>query len=137
MDGRHDFALTVMDLPNGCSIYPWDETRGLSSLSSAKWTPFSKTCKTYAEAQAILDGLKEIDLHRQADGMIASMEYYFPAIRDYQFYEHRLSIRAMPMSGADTRLVDVQREGKLIRVRAGKIDAVIHAQHEIERIIGQ
>jgi hypothetical protein len=42
----------------------------------------------------------------------------------------------MPLSGADMRLVDVVRLGeRLIRVRAGKIDAVLHAEKLIREML--
>lgn len=42
----------------------------------------------------------------------------------------------MPLSGADTRLVDVIRVGnRALRVRAGKIDAIIHAERMIREMI--
>ena len=76
------------------------------------------------------------DIREQAENMIASMAFYFPAIaKDYRVAGTRLSIRAMPLSGADTRLVDVVRAGRLIRVRAGKIDAIIHAERMIKEMI--
>lgn len=134
LEGRSDTAITIVDGPFP-SLYPWDEDRNLCSLSSAQWTPFSKSCKTYAEARAILDGLTKADLDAQAEGMIASMERFYPAIREYKVMEYRTSIRAMPLSGADTRLVDVQHDGNLIRVRAGKIDAIIAAEQEVRRIM--
>lgn len=135
LEGPSDTAITIVDLPTGVSLYPWAEERNLCSLSSAQWTPFSKSCKTYAEARAILDGLTKADLDAQAEGMIASMERFYPAIREYKVMEYRTSIRAMPLSGADTRLVDVQHDGNLIRVRAGKIDAIIAAEQEVRRIM--
>ena len=134
LKGRADTAITIVDgqFP---SVYPWDEARGLCSLSSAKWTPFSKACRTYAEAQSVLDGLSPADLHRQAESMIASMEHFYPAIRDFTVHEYRLSIRAMPLSGADTRLVDVRQDEKTIRIRAGKIDACIAAAEIVKGML--
>lgn len=137
LSGPTDRAVTIMDGPF-CSLYPWDEALGLSSLSSALWTPFSKTCRTWGEANDLIQGLSATDVEVRAAAMITAMAEHYPAIRDYKIESYRLSIRAMPLSGADTRLVDVARAGvSALRVRAGKIDAIIHAEREIKRIIGQ
>ncbi len=135
LEGRCDIAVTVMDGPFG-SVYPFLESLGLSSLSSARWTPFSKSCRTWAEAGAVIAGLSRAEINAQAEAMIASMAEFYPAIRDYRVVDHMLSVRAMPASGADTRLVDVAHVGeRALRVRAGKIDAIIHAAREIKRMI--
>lgn len=136
LSGPTDRAVTVMDGPFG-SLYPWNGDRGLCSLSSAKWTPFSKACRTWAEARALLDGLSPSEIESRAQGMVESMSEYYPAIWGFRVVEHRLSIRAMPASGADSRLVDVARVGdRALRVRAGKIDAVIAAEAEVRRLMG-
>lgn len=135
LQGRADTAITVMDGPFA-SLYPWDEARSLCSLSSAKWTPFAKDIKTYAQARAMLDSLTVGEVEERGRHMIESMAHFYPAIRDYEVVDHMLSIRAMPLSGADTRLVDVRHEGKMIRVRAGKIDAILAAERMVMEIIG-
>lgn len=135
LKGPTDKAVTIVDggFP---SLYPWDERFGLSSLSSARWTPFSKTCKTYQEAQAVLNALSYDDIAEQAACMIDSMRQFYPAIDNYKVHDYRTSIRAMPLSGSDTRLCDVIKTGpKTIRVRAGKIDAVIQAERLIKDLM--
>ncbi len=138
LDGPTDRAITIMDGPFG-SIYPWNEEENLSSLSSAKWTPFSKKCKSWTDARQLLRGLRASEIQQQTRSMIDDMARFYPAIRDlYTVADARLSIRAMPKSGADTRLVDVVQTGnRLLRVRAGKIDAIIHAEREIKRRLKQ
>lgn len=133
--GPTDKAVTIMDGPFP-SLYPWNESRGLCSLSSAQWTPFSKTCRTYAEARQLLDNLTGDQLNAQVNGMIDSMREFYPGIADYAPVDYLTSIRAMPLSGSDARLVDVVRTAdKTLRIRAGKIDAVIQAEHEIRSIL--
>jgi hypothetical protein len=57
--------------------------------------------------------------------MIEQMAEFYPPI-GATTVDYRLSVRAMPLSGADTRLVDVAQLGdRLLSVRAGKIDAVL------------
>jgi hypothetical protein len=127
-------AVTVMDGPFP-SLYPWDESRGLCSLSSALWTPFSKTCQTYAEAAALIEGLSDEQITAQAQGMIDSMAGFYPNVRRFSVAGRMLSIRAMPHSAADTRLCDIWRNGRTIHVRAGKIDAVVHAGRRVRELI--
>lgn len=135
LEGRTDKAVTVMDGPFP-SLYPWNEEAGLCSLSSALWTPFSKTCKTWPAARALIESLSAEDIAGQAEGMVASMAEFYPAVREYKVVDHRLSVRAMPLSGADTRLVDVVRMGdRALRIRAGKIDAIIHAERVVKEMM--
>lgn len=136
LDGDADKAVTIMDGPFP-SLYPWDRTTGLCSLSSAMWTPLSKGIKQYWEAKMMLEKISDGELERQAEGMIKSMAHYYPAIRQFEIRNIMTSVRAMPLSGADSRLVDVAVSGhRIIRVRAGKIDAVIAAEHAVKNIIG-
>lgn len=133
--GPTDKAVTIMDGPFP-SLYPWNEEQGLSSLSSAAWTPFSKTCKTYEEATRLLNDLRKSDLEERGKQMMHSMAKFYPDVYNYVPVDYRTSIRAMPLSGADARLVDVTKtDHKTLRIRAGKIDAVIQAEKEIKRII--
>ena len=137
LEGPTDKAVTVMDgrFP---SIYPWDEEAGLCSLTSASLTPFSKTCRTWTDAKAVLDGLSHQDIADRMVAMLAQMAHFWPAAADlYKIADFRLSIRAMPRSGADARLVDVVQTGeRVLRVRAGKIDAVFRAEALIKERIG-
>lgn len=135
MEGPVDRAVTIMD-GGFCSLYPWDETDGLSSLTSASLTPLSKTCRTYAEARAILDGLTKADIRSRYEAMVSQMASYWSGIDDYRIVDCRLSIRAMPKSAADARLVDVRCVGeRVIQVRAGKIDAVMQAERIVKDMI--
>jgi hypothetical protein len=136
LKGPTDRATTIMDGPFG-SIYPWNEDFGLSSLTSASLTPLTKTCRSHAEARAMLDALNFRDLNIRADKMLDQMAHFWPDCRDlYKVADFKLTIRAMPRSAADTRLVDVVRVGKkALRVRAGKIDAIFHAARIVEGYI--
>lgn len=132
--GPTDKAVTIMDGPFG-SLYPWNEQKGLNSLSSALWSPLDKKCKSWAEAQVLLN-LAEAEgtLLDRVYEMVLDLSEYWPAIKDYKVVGYHTSIRAMPLSGADSRLVDVIRPTeKVIRVRAGKIDAVIHAEGLVKK----
>lgn len=135
MRGPVERAVTIMDGPFG-SLYPWDPDAGLCSLSSALFTPFAKDVKTYAEAQTLLLDLSSESLAYRAQSMIEQMRMFYPAIDQLELVETMLSIRAMPLSGADTRLVEVCRESdRLVRVRAGKIDAVLDAERAVKAML--
>ncbi len=136
LEGPTDRAVTIMDgqFP---SLYPWDELQGLSSLTSAKWTPMARV-PTWDEARAFLDGPAAADaIERHSWEMYDQMAHYYPRLMDdYRIVDCRLAIRAMPRSAADARLVDVIRVGeRALRVRAGKLDAVFHAERAIKRLL--
>lgn len=134
--GPTDRAVTIMDGPFP-SIIPWDEAQGLSSLTSARFTPLSKTCRTWDEAAALASAWSG-DLSARANAMVTQMAEFWPASRDlYRIADLRTAVRAMPRSGADARLVDVIQVGeRALRVRAGKIDAVFRAEALIKERIG-
>lgn len=133
LQGPADTAVTIMDGAFG-SIYPWNEDKSLSSLTSAKFTPISKTCRTWVEAKHLLDKQTTADLEERGNAMFDQMAHYWPACQDrYRVVDYKRTIRAMPRSAADSRLVDVVRIGeRALRVRAGKIDAVFHAERIVK-----
>lgn len=137
LEGPTDRAVTVMDGAFS-SIYAWNEDKYLSSLTSALYTPFSKTCRSWADAKALLDGLSSADIAARSKLMFDQMCYFWPDARfRYRQVDEKLTIRAMPRSGADARLVDVVRVGeRAVRVRAGKIDAVFQACRMVQEMIG-
>ena len=133
-------AVTIMDGPFP-SIYPWGgdvDYWGLHSVTSASLTPLSKSCKTWAEAKEVLDGTSEDEREDRANEMLKQMAHFWPAARGpfVRVLEALTAIRAMPRSGADARLVDVVRVGeRALRIRAGKIDAILHAERIIKELI--
>lgn len=132
LEGPVNQAVTIMDGPFP-SIYPWNETLHLSSITSAKLTPFRKDCKTWQEAKDVLDNLNTFEIRKQVELMREQMRAYWPASYDlYRYADAKLSIRAMPRSGSDARLVDVHETGtRTLTVRAGKIDAILYAEQLI------
>lgn len=134
LEGPTDQAVTIMDGPFP-SLYPFDEELRLSSLTSAKLTPLSKTCRTYGEARGLLESEAQTFRDR-AHAMFDQMAFFWPGIHAYRIAAFKPAIRAMPRSAADTRLVDVsQSDKRTIRVRAGKVDAVIAAERKVREII--
>lgn len=137
LSGPTEVAVTVMDGPFP-SLYPFDEEEGISSLTSALLTPLSKSCRTYREARDMLDHSRQADLYDRAKNMVEQMAHYWPAVRSrYEIAGLRTAVRAMPRSAADARLVDVHREGRMIWVRAGKIDAVLAAERAVKALIAE
>jgi hypothetical protein len=136
LEGEADRAVTIMDGPFP-SIYPWDESRKLSSLTSALHTPLTKDCKRYEMAQSIIRNTPAREIEIRGELMFEQICRFWPEARDrYRIVDHRLAIRAMPKSAADTRLCDVVPAGeRSFRVRAGKIDAIFHAERVINGII--
>ncbi len=136
LTGKCDTAVTIMDGPFG-SLYPWNPEKNQLSLSSAKFTPFSKECRTYQEAKAILNSQTRWDRTKRIGDMAEDVAKYYPKMKEFQIAGAMTSIRAMPLSGADTRLIDVIRVGQSgIRIRAGKIDAVVEATQKIKEMVG-
>jgi hypothetical protein len=134
--GPVDRAVTIMDGAFG-SVYPWAEDMGLSSLTSAKFTPLSKECRSYGEAKAVLDGITRGEVYERIHAMFDQMAGFWPGVEAYRIVDFKLSIRAMPRSAADARLVDVIRVGeRALRVRAGKIDAIFHAARMVQEFAG-
>src|SRR5215469_10063231 len=125
LEGPTDIAVTIMDGPFP-SLYPWDEEKRLSSLTSAKWTPFGRF-KTWHKAKSLLDGPNFSDfLEHHATEMWSQIAFYYPRVRDeYRPVHHCVAIRPMPASAADARLLDVRQTGhRVIRIRSGKLDAI-------------
>lgn len=134
------WAVTIMDGPFP-SIYPWGgdtDFWGLHSVTSASLTPLSKTCKTWGEARAILDATTLSERKDRVREMLKQMAHFWPEAGSghIRIKEPLTAIRAMPRSGADARLVDVVRVGeRALRIRAGKIDAIMHADRMVRELI--
>lgn len=131
MEGPTNRAVTIMDGPFP-SIYPWNESLMLSSLTSARYTPLGRFA-THAEASAVLKKISKQEVDQQCANMVGQIASFWPESRElYRLVGAKLTIRAQPRSGADARLVDVVKVGeRTLRVRAGKIDAILHAEQII------
>lgn len=131
MQGPTDTAITIMDGPFP-SLYPWNEDKQLCSLTSAKLTPLAK-CSTWNEAKAVLEATNPEMLMARADAMLEQMAYYYPQVKEtHAVCGWMTSIRAMPKSASDARLVQVADAGEgLLRIRAGKIDAIFEAEAQV------
>ncbi len=63
-------------------------------------------------------------------------EFWPESIALFEPVEPLLSIRAMPRSAAASRLVDVVKTGeKTIRIRAGKIVSIFHAERLVREAL--
>lgn len=135
LHGPTQRAVTIMDGPFP-SIYPWDEKAGLSSLTSARYTPLAQV-KTYAEAEGIIARTTKTEAFERAELMRNQMGFYWPdSMSLYKLVDVKLSIRAQPVSGADARFCEVVKVAdRRLRVRAGKIDAVLHAEARVREFL--
>lgn len=135
LEGPTDRAITIMDgkLPG---IYVWNEDKGLTSLTSALYTPLEKFL-CHSSARQFLNKMTPFDIAQRSNKMVDQMAIYYPRVRDeYKVVGHMFAVRALPKSASDSRLIDVVRVGDhAVRVRAGKIDAIFSAEKEIKRII--
>lgn len=137
LEGPTFEAVTIMDGPFP-SLYPWNEDSGLSSLTSAKFTPLAR-CSTHAKAREVLAEQTAETISARAAAMIAQMAHFLPRMLDsHKHVGELLSVRAMPRSGSAERLVDVQQvDDKTLRIRAGKIDAVFEAEIQVREAIAR
>jgi hypothetical protein len=128
-------AVTIMDGPFP-SIYPWDQEGGLWSITSALHTPIARA-PSYGEARALLEQVSLEDARAAVLRMREQMRHYWPHSWDlFKPRDELVRIRAMPLSGSDARLVDIVRVGeRVLRVRAGKIDAVMFAEAQVVPMI--
>lgn len=137
LEGPANRAVTIMDGPFP-SVYPWDEDRGLCSLTSAKYTPLAK-CGTHEAAREVLATISKAEVQQRGAVMLQQIGLYWPEAKWlFRIADYRFGVRAMPLSGAAARLVDLVRVGeRAVRVRAGKIDAVFHAEAIIKEMISK
>jgi hypothetical protein len=128
-------AVTIMDGPFP-SIYPWDPIDNMYSITSAQHTPIARA-QSYGEALALLKQVTPEDARAQVEKMREQMRHYWPWSFDgFRPAGELIRIRAMPLSGADARLVDVVKTGdRSLRIRAGKIDAVMFAECQVAAIV--
>lgn len=128
MKGDYDKAVTIMDGPFP-SIYPHYEP-GIVSLTSAKYTPLAR-CKTSEEARAVLEDASHDMLLSRFEECRASMAKFYPRAMEYELTGWCTAVRAMPLSGADSRIYGIVKGDRSIKVRAGKIDAIFSVADEI------
>jgi hypothetical protein len=126
--GLGGMAVTIMDGPFP-SIYPWEPEGNLWSITSALHTPIHRA-KTYEEADALRAKVTATEAATQVEKMREQMRQYWPySWEGFRRVGELVKIRAMPLSGADARLVDVVPvDERTLRIRAGKIDAVMYAE---------
>lgn len=134
MKGDYDRAVTIMDGPFP-SVYPHYEP-GTVSLTSAKYTPLAR-CKTSEEARAVLEDTTDTMLKSRFEECRASMAKFYPRVMDYELQGWSLAVRAMPLSGADSRIYGIVRGNRSIKVRAGKIDAIFSVADEIMKLCAE
>jgi hypothetical protein len=131
-DGPTDVAVTVMDGPEGTSVYPYDEQR--VSLTSVSETPLARV-KTIAEGQQVIASLTPDDISAIRHKMETRIRHYFPAFSPhvYSFSGLATSCRVKPKSMTDRRTCVVHRDANVITVFPGKISGVFDAEEMVRR----
>ncbi len=132
-----DMCVTIMDGPFP-SIYATG-TNGRATLTSAKYTPL-KQCHSFEEAEQVL---RDFTGQMVVDHAMVSMDlmaYYWPEAR--RLYRPgkppaMFAVRAMPRSGADSRLYEIIRGERCLSIRAGKIDAIFVTARKVQEMIEQ
>lgn len=133
--GPTDRAVTIMDGPFP-SIYPWDEEKGLLTITSALHTPLHRV-PTYDEALRLSQQVTGEQIYAAIGRMRLQMAEFWPdSYSLFEAVEGLVRIRAMPLSASDARLVDVIKiADRTLRIRAGKIDAIMRAQRLVEEFL--
>ena len=128
-----DMCVTIMDgqFP---SIYATG-TNGRATLTSAKYTPL-KQCHSFEEAEAVIRDFTDMMVLDHAQASLDLMEKYWPEASDlYEPVDHMFAVRAMPRSGADSRLYEIIRASRVLSIRAGKIDAIFVTARKVQQMI--
>ncbi len=128
--GDDDFALTVMDGPEGTSLYPYYKP-GQVSLTTVEHTPLRR-CDSMAMARSTIERFFESTAWQEQVrcDMEERMMRYLPRIREeYTPDGWACSVRVKPISGSDRRAIVVtpNEERKIITVFPGKITGIFDA----------
>ncbi len=125
-------AVTVMDGPDGVSVYPYYQN-GLVSLTTVRETPL-KRCGSMAEARETISSLDADGIDYIRHKMLERVDDYLPSFRDeYKPVGHACAVRVKPVSGSDRRSCIIGGGDRVITVFPGKISTVFDA----ERIVGE
>ncbi len=131
--GNWDKSVTIMDgqLPSCYSSFEPETV----SLTSAKYTPLSKMCSTYKEAQNILDRFSKVKIKEHIESSVELMCRYYPEFKDYKYLDSLFAVRAMPESGSDSRPWELNINKNTMIVKSGKIDSIINVSDLIVKKI--
>ncbi len=132
-NGDWNKSVTIMDgqLPSLYSSF----NPGTLSLTSAKYTPLSKTCKTYETAQNILNKFNKDRIKNHVNNSVELMCRYYPEFYDYKYLDSLFAVRAMPKSESDSRPWELNINKNTMIVKSGKIDSIINVSELIVKNI--
>lgn len=131
--GPTDRAVTIMDGPEGVSLYPFDEQH--VSLTSVSETPFAR-CETMADAYRAIGTLTPQKIDQIKKRMIARLDAFWPSFADaYRFHSHVTAPRVKPISASDRRACVVTPNDDVITVFPGKISGVFEAERRVLDIL--
>lgn len=133
-EGPSDFpAVTLVDGPL-CSVYP-TEVPGLFTLSSVPHTPLGQF-ETAAEARIARGGISADVIEAKRALMEEQIMRYLPIFpKLFRYVGPQLAIKTKSISASDDRSCQVSRQGRIISVLSGKIDAVFYATERILSLI--
>ncbi len=132
--GAGDVAVTVMDGPEGCSVYPY--APGTVSLTSVCETPFAR-CPTMAEARATMSAVDHELIGEVQRRTVARIRRYLPGFEEtYGYSGYAVAARVKPVSSSDRRATVVSGEGRVISVFPGKISGVFEAERAVRERLG-
>jgi glycine/D-amino acid oxidase-like deaminating enzyme len=124
-------AITLVDGPLW-SIYPTGRDQQYT-LSSVTHTPLG-SCRTKAEAYALLAETDHARVQAKRRLMEAEVQPYFPGFRDqFEFVGPQFAVKTKPVGMTDNRACGVRFDGRQVAVQSGKIDNIFFAT---DRILG-
>lgn len=134
-EGPTNRAVTIMDGPEGVSVYPFDDRS--VSLTSVSETPLER-CKTMWDARKRIELISQKELTKIHNKMVDRITRYMPDFtKTYKYLGNVMAPRVKPISASDRRSTVINHYGKVITVFPGKISGVFDAERKVKEIIGQ
>ena len=131
-------GYTFVDGPCG-SLYPFDISRRLYSLTHVTWTSVQK-CKEWTSS---MNTIEDSELGRRQNAMEQYIQKHLPDFsKEYSYHSHFLSLKCKPnKSSCDSRecFVDefVQNDVPVVRVICGKITGIFEFEKYVQNKLSQ
>lgn len=118
-------AVTTMD--GACfSVYPYHGN--IYTLSHVAYTPRGQFA-SFAEADAVNNGLTESDLDAIRAKMVEDVLYEFPSFLDrFMYVGVQKSVKTKYTNACASRKTYVMRQGRVLNILSGKIDTIFIAE---------
>lgn len=118
-------AITLVDGEHW-SLYP-TECQSIFTLSSVMHTPLGQY-ETKSDAYRRLEQVRSDEIESRVSLIEQQVSLYFPSFsQEFKFVQPQFSIKTKPLGFSDDRSASVTNDGRLFRVRSGKIDTIFHA----------